>query len=182
MEISPSLQIRIAIKALQDVVVPAVDANNKLAQEQARLCIATLQIALSNLPLAYAYERDRLVSSLKLSRDVQAALAQAPARPAEADQLAQCAAKAAAVLDRAQCDPAELEDTNVALSAAISALASVTFESMDGHSAESVSGLILDAAGHQLLRDRSAVLGQGWEPDPKAIPPLAELLAQHPAA
>ena len=52
MELRPSLQVKIVLKALTDVVLPAVDPNNKLAQEQARLCIGTLQIMASRLPLS----------------------------------------------------------------------------------------------------------------------------------
>ncbi len=37
---------------------------------------------------------------------------------------------------------------------------------------------VLAMSKEQLLRDRSMMLMQGWEPDPKAIPPLDELLAR----
>jgi hypothetical protein len=37
-------------------------------------------------------------------------------------------------------------------------------------------GIVLAMSKEQLLRDRSWLLMQGWEPDPKSIPPIAELL------
>jgi hypothetical protein len=46
MELRPTLQLKAVIKAMTDVVLPALDPKNQLAQEQANLCIRTLQILL----------------------------------------------------------------------------------------------------------------------------------------
>ena len=42
MQMRPDIQIQSMIKALTDVVLPAVDADNKLAHEQTRLVIGLL--------------------------------------------------------------------------------------------------------------------------------------------
>ena len=53
MDIRPALQIQTVIKTLTDVVLPAVDPSNKLAIEQARLAIGTLNIVLQRQALMY---------------------------------------------------------------------------------------------------------------------------------
>ena len=44
MDVRPELQITSMMKAMEDIVLPAVDPDNRLAQEQARLVIATLRL------------------------------------------------------------------------------------------------------------------------------------------
>ena len=50
MDLRPSLQVQTVIKAMTDVVLPAVDPNNKLAQEQARLVIGMLHLVAQRQP------------------------------------------------------------------------------------------------------------------------------------
>ena len=45
-----------------------------------------------------------------------------------------------------------------------------------------VESTILSLSKEQLLRDRSLMLPQGWEPDPKAVPAIEELLKQASAS
>ncbi|MCK9285355.1 MAG: hypothetical protein M0P39_13860, partial [Rhodocyclaceae bacterium] len=60
MDLRPALQVQTVIKAMTDVVLPAVDPNNKLAQEQARLVIGMLHLVMQRQPLMYRYDRDEL--------------------------------------------------------------------------------------------------------------------------
>ena len=74
MDVRPELQLQSMIKAMTDIVLPAVDADNRLAQEQAHLVIATLQLVANRLPIAYRYDRDELERYVGLSRDLLAAV------------------------------------------------------------------------------------------------------------
>ena len=60
MDIRPSLQIQVMIKAMEQVVVPSVDPVNKIAHEQASLVLATLRVLEQRMPLWRNYLRDEL--------------------------------------------------------------------------------------------------------------------------
>ncbi|AEG49563.1 hypothetical protein Sphch_1882 [Sphingobium chlorophenolicum L-1] len=65
------LQLAVAIKALIDVVTPAVDAANPMAREQLRLAILTLE----HVKARHAYQprraRRELANALELAADIQ---------------------------------------------------------------------------------------------------------------
>lgn len=68
----PSIDIRIQtlLRAMQTVVMPALDANNSLAQEQARLVVAHLDMMARQWDKAYLFE----VQSLQAMNDLGIAL------------------------------------------------------------------------------------------------------------
>lgn len=176
MELRPSLQVKIVLKALTDVVLPAVDPNNKLAQEQARLCIGTLQIMASRLPVAFRYDCDELGRMIALAGNLAEAAA---GKSVDADALAALGAsraKAADTLDRAKAAPEDIEQASFELRERIGALIPLLYSANDLDTLKDVGKLITENAREQLIRDRSWLIGQGWEPDPKAIPPIESLL------
>jgi hypothetical protein len=71
MELRPAFLLQTIVKAMSDVILPAVDPNNKLAQEQARLVIGMLNLVSSRLPLMYRYDRDELSRFLALASTLQ---------------------------------------------------------------------------------------------------------------
>lgn len=64
------LQLSVVIKALREVVAPAVDPANTLAIEQLHLSIATIGLVQRGLPLAHARARRELINALALARAV----------------------------------------------------------------------------------------------------------------
>ncbi len=181
MDLRPSLQIQTVIKALTDVVLPAVDPNNKLAQEQAKLAIGMLQIALQRQPLMYRYDRDELTRYLSLAEALQH---EAESLPAAHDALRALAASAKAgadVLARAGAEPGELEDANFELREKVGALVTLACSSTPISELKPITGLVNAHAKAQLLRERVWLIGQGWEADPKALPPIEELIGTGPA-
>ena len=176
MELRPSLQVKIVLKALTDVVLPAVDPNNKLAQEQVRLCIGTLQIMASRMPLAFQFDCDELNRLLELADGLQKAV---PGKAGVGDALAALDAakdRAAGTLDRARAGPEEIETAAFELRETIGALIPQLYANNDLDALKDISKLITGNAREQLVRDRSWLIGQGWEADPKAIPPIETLL------
>lgn len=73
MELSPELQIQSVIKALQDTVIPALDPDNAMAQEQAQLCLAMLGFTQSRLPQLEDYARRDLEHWLDLAESADIA-------------------------------------------------------------------------------------------------------------
>ena len=70
MEMRPSFQIPALIKSLTDVVLPAVDPANKLAQEQGQLIVGMLHLIAQRLPLQYRYDRHELLSFIGLADEI----------------------------------------------------------------------------------------------------------------
>jgi hypothetical protein len=171
MQMREDLQLQTAIRALCEVVLPAVDAGNALAVEQLQVVIGTLQFMAARLPLRFNYDRDELARLLELCRALDTG---------ERSALAAATAAGTDTLAGARTSPAELL-------AAIRSLrelsgAEITARYRDGSETERarVTQLVLDHAAQQLLRERAWVAPQGWEIQPEALPAIEELLWSPP--
>lgn len=177
MQLRPDIQIQSVLKAMNDVVLPALDPNNPLAQEQARLCMGMLALMAERLPLQYRFDCDELARLLALSSRLQQLAEAHRLAPEPMSTLVEKTRVAADVLDRARAEPSEVLGAIRALRAATGRLIQVA--STEGRADEvgDLERLVLDASKEQLLRDRSWVVGQGWEIDPAAIPSIETLIA-----
>ncbi len=181
MDLRPALQIQTSIKAMMDVVLPAVDPNNKLAQEQARLVIGMLNIVLQRLPLTYRYDRDELARFLALSETLQEQARDLPGAKEALHALVGCTEAGEDVLDRARAEPSELESANFDLREKIGALITAIYVGSDTAKLKHISKTVTAHTREQLLRERSWLIGQGWEADPKSIPAIETLIGEGPA-
>ena len=176
MDVRPDLQLQSIIKAMNDIILPAVDADNRLAQEQARLVIATLQLVVKRLPIAYRYDRDELGRYLALSRDLLAQVGTSLSDPL-VSQLEQLVSAGADVFERARAEPAELEQSVFSLRAAVGDLIQETRTRNDARCRAAVRKLVLAAAKVELGRERALVVDIGFEADPNDMPlPILEQL------
>ncbi len=176
MDVRPDLQLQSMIKAMNDIVLPAVDVDNRLAQEQARLIIATLQLVAKRLPIAYRYDRDELGRYLALSRDLLAQVGTSLSDPL-VSHLEQLLSEGADVFERARAEPAELEQSVFALRAAVGDLIQETRTRNDTRCRAAVRKLVLAAAKVELDRERALVVDIGFEADPNDMPlPILEQL------
>lgn len=170
MQMRPDLQIQSIIKSLTDVVLPALDPDNKLAQEQSRLIVGLLGLMARQLPLQFRYDCDELSRLLRFADDLQGAAGATDAA------LAIERARGAQVLERAGADPGEVLRAVRELRASTGALISRVFESDDGAAQDRVQKTVLAMTSEQLLLERAWLKSQGWEPDPDAVPDIATLL------
>lgn len=180
MELRPEFLLRAAAKAMADVVLPALDPDNKLAQEQGHLVLASLDLVLQRLPHMYRFDCDELGRSLALAAELGGIARQAGAADAAARALEQSAASGAAVLARATADPAELEAARVEVRDKIGALVAAIYaagaEAVPDALLAQIGRAVIANAGDQLQRDRAWVAPQGWEPGAATLPDLAALL------
>jgi hypothetical protein len=86
------------------------------------------------------------------------------------------AAAAASVLEQAQAGPEQVERVLRELRAAASQVVRAVYDGVDEQAVKRVQELVLEVSKEQLLRDRSWMLMQGWEPDPSAVPRIQDLL------
>jgi conjugal transfer/entry exclusion protein len=177
MQMRPEIQIKSVLKAMSDVVLPALDPSNQLAQEQARLCMGLLSLLSTQMPLQYRFDCDEL---RRLRAMGERLLPLADPRVVEASTLqtlAQAIRTAADVLDRAKAEPAELVESVRSLRAITGALVQQACASGTGADTKALERVVLDSSAEQLLRDRAWLLPQGWEPDPASFPPIDTLIA-----
>lgn len=176
MDVRPDIQLQSMIKAMTDIVLPAVDSENRLAQEQARLVIATLQLVAKRLPIAYRYDRDELGRYLKLSRDLLAQVGPALRGDVTA-RLESQLSNGTDVFARARAEPVELETAIFDLRATVGALIQEAHERRDPQCRATVRQLVLAAAKQELDRERALVVDIGFEADPNDMPrPILEQL------
>lgn len=180
MQMRPQIQIQSILKALTDVVLPAVDANNKLAQEQTRLIMGTLGLMARQLPLQFRFDCDELALLIEFSHELQR-LAQGGQETAAANAaLASSTDSASSLLVRAQAGPDDIEKAVRDLRAATGAVVSSVYRDGEHAVQDRVQRTVLAVSKEQLLRDRSLLITQGWEPDPKAVPAIETLLGIEP--
>jgi hypothetical protein len=183
MQMRPEIQIQSVLKAMNDVVLPALDPKNPLAQEQARLCIGLLSIMAAQLPLQYRYDCDELARLLALSQRLQQLPGVDELAPTTLSGLVQGTRQAQDVHSRARAEPAELLQAVRTLRELTGNLVQEAFAGdTPGQRTAGLQRAVMDMSKEQLLRERSWLLGQGWESDPKAIPAIDTLIAPVPAA
>ena len=176
MQMRPQIQIQSVIKALSDVVLPAIDPNNKLAIEQGKLSIGLLALLAQQLPVQFQFDCDELGRLITTARELVSQAAGGTSTQAARSALHDATRAADKVLEAAKASPADIEAEVRAMRVATGALITELHRDGDAASQQQVRKTVLAMSKEQLLRDRSMLLMQGWEPDPKAIPPLSELL------
>ena len=158
------------MKAMTEVVLPAIDPANELAIQQAQLVLGHLMLLDQRLPLQYRADRDELARLAELGDHLRSRFG------LEGAELQGALADAKDVLDRARAEPAELVTTIRALTAALDAPIQNAMEFGEEDVRRGVQSAVLHASEQQLLRDRAWLIMQGWEPDPAAVPDIVSLL------
>lgn len=181
MQMRAPIQIKSMIRALNDVVLPAVDPTNQPAQEQVQLTIAMLTLMAQQLPLQFRFDCEELARWLTVSHELRDRVHRGTDTQAPLAALAKHADAAAGTLERARATPEDVYQCVRELRAAIGELVTLAYHDGDADERKTIAAIVLDASHQQLLRDRALLLMQGWEPEPEAIPPIADLLDQrHP--
>ena len=176
MQMRPEIQITCMSKAMRDVVIPALDPGNKLALEQSQLIVGMLNLMARQLPLQFRFDRDELTRLVGCASKLQnIPIDESNAAAAKDRFITQCSV-AAKVLEKCQADPAELLASIKDLREAMGFVVTTLAEGTDEDAQLKVEKIVLDAAGEQLLRDRSLMSIQGWESDPAAIPAIESLI------
>ncbi len=178
MQMRPQVQLQAVIKALSDVVLPAIDPDNKLAIEQGKLSIGLLALLAQQLPMQFRFDCDELARLIATSAELVRQAQGGAGTQAAVAALTEATRAARLALDAAGASPADIEAKVRALRAATGALVTEVHRDGDAACRPNIQQTVLAMSKEQGLRDRSMMLMQGWEPDPKAIPPLAELLAR----
>lgn len=165
------IQLQVTLRALREVVAPALDQKDKQALEQLHLSVATLEFMQKRLPYARRYHRTELDHLIGLARQVIEITA--TARSATAESLAKAISLGNQELNRPE---AEVEDYLIVsrqlrdlISGAVADAAGQPFEAR-------LDTLIVNATEYLLLRERVWCLPLGFELSPQDLPDLDLLL------
>lgn len=164
MQIRAPIALKAALKALTDVVLPALPADNQMAQEQGHLIVALLSLIADRIGTEFAYDKDELARLIGLGDQLNGDT-----------PFAEALDQARAILAKAGASPADLQATIAMLRGAIGQQATALSARSDAE-AQAASKAILQSGREQTLRERSWLLSQGWEVDPASVPPIAALL------
>jgi len=178
MQMRPQIQLQAVIKALSDVVLPAIDPDNQLAIEQGKLSIGLLALLAQQLPVQFQFDCDELARLIATAGTLATDAQGGAGTQAAVAALNEATLVADRCLDAARSSPADIEAQVRALRVATGTLISEVHRDGDAACRPKIQQTVLAMSKEQLLRDRSMMLMQGWEPDPKAVPPLADLLAR----
>lgn len=172
MEMRPNVQITSMIKAMTDVIIPALDADHKLAMEQAQLMVGMLHLMARQLPLQFRADYTEL-KQLVVYADTLKAIPTSDTTVTHAfRQLDEQSIVAIDRLDRAKVDPAELVTSIHQMRETIGRIVTLIAATTDLDLQIQVEKVIIDLSKEQLLRDRSLMITQGWEPAPQAVPDI----------
>lgn len=166
--------LRAAIKALTEVVAPAIDSRDPQATEQLRLVIDALQFLRDRLD--YLHDRNRFEVSHYV--DLAQAIVDdaATAVPTHARELRDAIQAGAAVLERADARDPDLRAASAALARAVRLIVR-ELPTVDEDTRRRIEWRILTATKRQLIADRAWHYPQGFDPDPAADLPLEAVLS-----
>ncbi|MCL4183038.1 MAG: hypothetical protein KJ011_06280 [Burkholderiaceae bacterium] len=168
--------LRAAIRALSDVVAPALDPGHAQARDQLRLSIEYLEFVLQRLDLLHERTAFELRQHLAMAQDVHAAI--------EGLDLA-CGTELAAAIERVQRAPqhaSPLQTLKAATADLAGAVSSVVREApaFDEAVRQRIERRVLRASQARIAFERSWYLPQGLDPDPHEVRPLPEVLGAPP--
>ena len=166
--------LRAAVKALTDVVAPAIDRNDPLAAEQLRLVVDYLQFVRNRLDLLYDRDRFELQHNLAMARTLK--VLGAPLTKGTASQLETAISEGGEVQARVGASMPALKTASAALAAAVRDLIreAGSFEPMVRGKIENC---VLQASEERITFERAWYLPLGFEPAPQELAPLAQILA-----
>jgi len=161
--------LRAAIKALDEVVAPAVDPADPLAGQQLRLVIEALRFLRDRLDYLHDRYRFEVRHHLALARSI--ADDAADCSPTAARALRDAIETGATVLERADARDPELRGASAALAAAIRMIVRDAAGAKDEARRRLEQRIVAGTRG-QIVADRAWHWPQGFDPDPAGAQPL----------
>lgn len=180
MDLRPKLQLQAMIKAMTEVVLPAVDSDNELACEQAQLVLGMLHLLAARLPWQFHYDIDELDGALKLGAAILDRGRGGPATRSALEALDVSAARGRSVLAGAQASPEDLENAILELRQRTASLLKALGTDGERDCRKTIGRAVVEASREQIERERAWFAPQGWDTEEDAPAPLETLLSSHP--
>lgn len=165
--------IRAAAKAVEEVILPALDPKHPLAREQAGLVARTLRLMEQRVDYAHARNRFELAQACDLGEALEAP--PFAVSPGLDNALREAVQAGRELLASPQARPSQLHAATTALGELIAALVR-TIDAVRPQALPQLERLVLEKSTAWLDMQRAWFLPQGWEPAPDTIPALDRIL------
>ena len=180
MDLRAPLQLQSMIKSMSDVVLPAIDPANGMAQEQAQLILGMMHLMASRLPMQFSYDIDQLTRYVSLARELVGISEGGQRTNEELAMLNSATESSEKTLRGAQTSPDDLEAAVLALRTRISALVEALWSDGEPTCREPIAKAVLAASKEQILRERAWFSPQGWDADMSGYASIESLIGyQH---
>jgi hypothetical protein len=165
--------LRAVIKALNDVITPAIDPQNALAVEQARLITKYLEFVRSRTPFYYERACFELNHYFMLGGELTrfSSLIQ----PEIADALSSAIERARSIIQKVTVPVEEMAAVSAALSSSVSAIVRSAASRTESHHRD-IELVVLAASRSYLEAQRAWYLPMGFELDPGEVRDLKDAL------
>lgn len=172
----PATRLSSVARALEQVVLPALPADETLAQEQARLCLGHVAMLIGQYRHLADYDALCLTAMVELATRLAEQAAGGPHTESAATDLRRAVSSASDPGDTAAGAAADARTRRNAVAGAVDDLLRASAE--DGTDAfRSVSHeLVLDHGTRQSYRDRVWFRASGLDPEQATLPDIPELL------
>jgi hypothetical protein len=169
--------LQAAARAMEEVVIPALDPEHPLAREQAHLVARYLALFSQRLDLIGARNRFELQRYLEIARDLRDDAHEVS--PSIGDALDRAIADGMALRDEVSTLPSQWQAAARELAAVLTALVRTASTGASVHRRR-IEERVLDGSRPLLEMQRAWFLPQGWELDSDALPPIQALLGPPP--
>jgi len=166
-----ALRIQSMIRAMREVVIPAIPPDQRLALDQANILVGNLRIMAEQHDRIFQYELTELREYARLLADLIEAAGSRDTAEARA-VLARAEPVAAAAIPTQP----ELAALVRQLKAAADALLQAAHRDGSPDFRKAASELVMRQAEAQILRERRWLRAAGFELDPESLPSLDQLL------
>jgi hypothetical protein len=177
---SHAVRLKSMLRSMTEVILPALDPNNQLAQDQAKILVGNLRLLLDQADRTYEYELVELREYLTLLKALTRILHGGPKTTAE---------KRSAVATIDAVEPVAslpipahkvLCERSKAVKAAVDALTVAANEDAEPASRKQAIDAVLRQAASQNRRERAWFRAAGFDAAVDEIPPLDEVLRLSP--
>jgi hypothetical protein len=170
---TPSIDIRLKsmMKSIEQIILPAIDAQNSLAQEQAGLLLGQLKL----LQLQWRYNTEYLSICL---RDVQAFARELILVAKGGDRTQQASQQLVAGLESSSVPSDKLDALIDQIAVGIDALLLAISEDGEDSARSGVGTVVLRHAQQQARRDRTWFASTGFDPDVASLGSVDHLIAR----
>lgn len=174
------LRLKTVLKALDDIIAPALPKDAGFALDQLGLIRKSLQLAIDQIPYEYAFMVQDARDHLALADRLSACMAPNDAMRV---RIAATSAEVRSRLPAKQPDPPSLERSLRALKQDLEDTVDKLCQDRQGEDLRAVEMIVLDHSAARITMERAWTIATGFEADPSVIPPIAELLypeGKHP--
>ncbi len=166
------LRLATVLKALDDIVTPALPSEAGFAHEQLALIKKSVQLAIDQIPHEYAFMVRDAQDQLALARELAPFLEPGTGLQTRLDgSTGQLAAMLPAALPDVPALKQGLRTVKQDMEDAVNRLCTDPKADLTR-----IERLVLDHSARRIMMERAWTIATGFEKDPSALPPVAELI------